>query len=365
VRDRWKRSALARAAHGWLGRAANRWLAGALRGAARSSIGGLLRRTNERGQPNINELWMVAKDIDILRSDVKNFGYEMARQLSEQGGLARKVPSEPPRAGLRSQATTQADLESEWAAYWCDRLKIRPIYNRKIWEFCYVLQALRERVPGFLTGGSRGIGFVCGQEPLPSLLAQLGHELVVTDLPLEDSIGRGWVETGQHLSRADLAFHASLVDRPTFDQRVSVRHMDMNHVEGDLDGQFDFCWSICALEHLGSIAQGLDFIENSARVLRPGGTAVHTTEFNYGDEDETIDDWPVVLFQRRHFEQIARRLEGQGLSVAPLDFDVGSAPMDRFVDVPPYPPQGQARHLKLAIDGFRCTCFGLIFSRPR
>jgi len=28
----------------------------------------------------------------------------------------------------------------------------------------------------------------------------------------------------------------------------------------DLTG-FDFCWSICALEHLGTIAQGLDFIK--------------------------------------------------------------------------------------------------------
>ena len=41
---------------------------------------------------------------------------------------------------------------------------------------------------------------------------------------------------------------------------VSLRHVDMNHVPADLAGRFDIVWSACALEHLGSIANGLRFM---------------------------------------------------------------------------------------------------------
>ena len=76
-----------------------------------------------------------------------------------------------------------------------------------------------------------------------------------------------------------------------------------------------------------------------------------------------------MLPQRRHFEALAERLRARGHTVAPLDFDVGSKPMDRFIDVPPFPGDGvlermgaagDCRHLKLAIDGFASTCFGII-----
>jgi len=84
-----------------------------------------------------------------------------------------------------------------------------------------------------------------------------------------------------------------------------------------------------------------------------------------------LDNWPTVLFQRQHFEEMARRLETKGYQVAPLDFDVGSNPMDRFIDMPPYVWDwrfGQAKtwatdgtpHLKLSVDGFLSTCFGII-----
>ncbi len=129
-------------------------------------------------------------------------------------------------------------------------------------------------------------------------------------------------------------------------------------------------WSICALEHVGSITKGLDFIENSLRTLRSGGIAVHTTEFNYMNDRQTIDDWPTVLFQKQHFRELAERLERQGHHVAPLDFDVGDKPLDKFIDLPPYahdwtPYQhdiwkGPSPQIKLSIDGFACTCFGII-----
>jgi SAM-dependent methyltransferase len=190
----------------------------------------------------------------------------------------------------------------------------------------------------------------------------------MTDLDPAQARGMGWMETGQHTTSIEMGFHANLVSREGFIDRVEIIYVDMNAIPDALKG-YDFCWSLCSLEHLGSIDRGLDFIENSLRTLRPGGVAVHTTEFNYLNDNETIDNWATVLFQQRHFESLSARLAAKGHWVAPLDFDIGDGPMDRFVDLPPYfhdlagkPAQwaAQGPHLKLMLDGFAATCFGLI-----
>jgi hypothetical protein len=136
---------------------------------------------------------------------------------------------------------------------------------------------------------------------------------------------------------------------------------------------YDFCWSVCALEHLGSIAAGLEFVRNSLATLRPGGLAVHTTEFNFLNDHQTIDNWPTVLFQQKHFEELTEKLEGEGHCVSELDFDYGNKPLDKFIDLPPYIhdwPESRRdiwgeghNHLKVGIDGFAVTCFGLIIRK--
>jgi hypothetical protein len=80
-----------------------------------------------------------------------------------------------------------------------------------------------------------------------------------------------------------------------------------------------------------------------------------------------------VLFQRRHFAQLAEELRKEGHELGELDFRVGDKPLDKFIDIPPFAhdwPQsvaprwgGSAAHLKISIDGFASTCFGLIISK--
>ena len=146
---------------------------------------------------------------------------------------------------------------------------------------------------------------------MPSYFADHGVFVTVTDLEPTEAAAQGWIDTSQHTSSRDAAYHAHLVSREHFDRYVSLRYVDMNAIPSDLR-DFDFCWSICALEHIGSIQKGLDFIENSLRTLRSGGVAVHTTEFNFLNDERTIDDWPTVLFQKQHFRLLAERLERQG-----------------------------------------------------
>jgi 2-polyprenyl-3-methyl-5-hydroxy-6-metoxy-1,4-benzoquinol methylase len=328
----------------------------------------LLRLITPEGHPNADPLWVTLRNLHSMQLNLKFFGYELARACAAQ--LPVREDLVPQHIGLASKPSTQADLESDWAAHWLAALKIPVVFHRKLWELAYVLQALYDNE--HLQPGTRGLGFGCGQEPLPSYLASLGIGITVTDLPPGDLRAVGWASTTQHTGSRDVAFKSHLVDRSTFDRLVDLRYVDMNAIPADLRN-YDFCWSVCALEHLGSIQKGLDFIENSLATLRPGGLSVHTTEFNFLNDDETVDNWITVLFQKRHFCDIRDRLQAEGHEVAPLDFNVGSKPLDRFIDMPPYEWSPYMMdtwgtdqpHLKVTIDGFPATCFGLIVRKRR
>ena len=331
-----------------------------------------LLQLSKGGQPNINELNLLLRDMKAMRLNIKNFGYELARDLRRDNLEMDEDLSFQP-VNLQSKATTQEDIESKWLKYWCQQLKIDPIYHRKIWELCYVPQAIYNHF-----GNKQeltGIGFGCGQEPLPSLFASMGWQITVTDLHPDKVKGLGWMETGQHTDMLEQAFFPDIVDKETFTNNVSLKYVDMNEIPEYLHDSYDFCWSICALEHLGSISNGQNFIENSLKVLKSGGMAVHTTEYNYTNEPETIDNWQTVIFQDRHFKDIYKKLTSQGHRVSALNFDVGSQPLDRFIDIPPYAigedwlsketwgDNNQGAHLKLSVDGYPCTCFGLIIQK--
>ncbi len=316
------------------------------------------------GHPN-------SREFDLLKFNIKNMGYSLARKLQEQ--LPAPGPTDPTPLGLTSRPARQSDMEAPWSRHWCAELAITPIYHRKIWELAFLLQSVYDA--GLLQrSGVRALGFGCGEEPIASYLASRGIDVTVTDLAPERVARLGWAETGQHTSSLDKAFHPTLVGREQFDRHVSLRYVDMNDIPRDLRG-YDLCWSICALEHLGTIRKGLDFVKNSVATLAPGGLSIHTTEFNYLSDDETIDDQPTVLFLRRHFEQLADELRRDGHFVAPLDFNVGDGVLDRFIDIPPYlcgegwmtrdqwESLGPAAHLKLSIGGFACTCFGMVVRR--
>jgi len=324
------------------------------------------------GNPNLNAVSDVLRHHHILTLNVKNMGYALARLVSNELPSC-PIPEGPTVVRLESKASLQADIESDWLRYWANQLGTKPIYHRKLWELCYVPQALFET--GCLQPGKIGLGFACGSEPLPSLFAKLGARVVVTDLAPDEAAGKGWIETGQHSSSLDDLKYGHICDEATFERNVSLRFLDMNNIPEDTHSQYDFCWSVCALEHLGSIEKGLDFIENSMSVLKPGGVAVHTTEYNFSSIDYTIDNWDTVLFQRKHFEQIAKRMEDRGYHIRTLNFSTGNGLLDQFIDIPPFDfhgldiknyinqPSVVTPHLKLSIDGIPSTCFGLIIEK--
>jgi radical SAM superfamily enzyme YgiQ (UPF0313 family)/2-polyprenyl-3-methyl-5-hydroxy-6-metoxy-1,4-benzoquinol methylase len=304
-----------------------------------------------------------ARDYELVIRNVKQLGNELGRRLARE--RLEKPVLRPAPAHLSSKLCTQADIESDWCGFWRREIKWPPVYHRLLWERAYVSEALY--AAGQLQLGRQGLGFGCGEEPLPSLFAKYGAAITATDLPPDDAHARGWVNSEQHASNLQKILQCEVCPDETALARIALRFVDMNAIPGDLDGKFDFCWSVHALEHLGSIAQGLAFIENSLRSLRPGGVAVHTTEFNL-ENGPTLDHGGTVLFQRAHLEALADRLASQGHQVAPFDFSTGDGALDGFFDLPPWRRSGlsfsdQNAHLKRSVEGYPCASAGIIIRK--
>ena len=296
--------------------------------------------------------------------NVKTVAYELARLRCEQRGVAAEGRGGPsPDTELPSLVCSSVDWSTPWLPYWAARCGVKPAMHRKLWEFAYIAQALRGS--GVLRPGARGLGFGCGKEPLASLFVAEGCAILATDLASAEAAAKGWSGGEQHAASLQNVWMPSLCSREEADARLTFRAVDMNAIPSDLDGAFDFCWSSCALEHLGSIEQGLAFIERSSRCLRPGGVGVHTTEFN-AEPGATIESGPTVLFQQRHFESLATRLAGQGVEMQPILPRVGDPFLDGYVDVPPYPSPSEVGttlsvlHLRLLIAAHRSTSIGIV-----
>ncbi len=235
----------------------------------------------------------------------------------------------------------------------CAAVGSEPHAHRKLWEFIYVKAAFEFH--GLLREGTRLLGFGVGREPLPSTFAARGAAVVATDAPEEMISEMGWQSTNQHASTLEELYRWDLVEREAFDRLVSFEPADMNAIPAHFR-DFDGCWSACALEHLGSIEKGLEFIENSLETLKPGGVAVHTTEFNLSSNDATFDRDNLAIYRRQDIERLIERLVAKGHKVAPLNLHPGTSPVDAHIDLPPY----ALPHLKLDVFGYVVTSIGII-----
>src|SRR5690606_31026467 len=106
--------------------------------------------------------------------------------------------------------------------------------------------------------------------------------------------------------------------------------------------------------------RGEQFVYNALACLKPGGIAVHTTEYNVGSNDTTVDYRSTVLYRRRDIARIAASHQAAGPRVAPPDLTTGHMPLDRIVDVPPYRLDP---HLKVEIKRYVCTSVGFVVEK--
>jgi hypothetical protein len=97
---------------------------------------------------------------------------------------------EPLFARLESQGATAAQCDDPAFLEWTRKLQgweepVPPIYayNRKLWEWAYIAEAVTQA--GLLEPGRRALGFGVGTEPLPAIFASYGLSVLATDQPLE------------------------------------------------------------------------------------------------------------------------------------------------------------------------------------
>lgn len=256
------------------------------------------------------------------------------------------------------QLCTEGQLTEPAYAAWCRALALAPNPHRKTWEFCFIAAALE--AAGLLRPGARALGFGVGTEPLPALFAQRGVDVVATDAPPCLVGTQGWASTGQHAEGLEALSRPAILPDERLRAAVSFRAVDMNAVPEDLVG-FDFCWSSCAFEHLGSIEHGLRFVERSLETLKPGGLAVHTTEFNVSSNDETLETPSLSVFRKQDIEALLDRLAAAGHRPRPLNLHPGHGEMDQHVDLPPF----ALPHLKLKLARYVTTSIGLVVEKAR
>jgi 2-polyprenyl-3-methyl-5-hydroxy-6-metoxy-1,4-benzoquinol methylase len=327
----------------------------------------LMLNREPTGEREISRLQRMTSMISLRRALIKKL--HLASPLIDDDALYKefRVPLfllAPPDGKLEwrltppnlidpvSQLCTYGQVASKEYAEICGELKVTPRPHRKQWEFTWITASLKKA--GLLKPGQRLIGFGCGREKLPAFFASCGAEVLATDAPPE-VVGASWARGQQYSQDAEALYKPALLEREKFDELVSFRHVDMNDIPSDLR-DFDACWSACALEHLGSIHHGLDFIRNSLDCLKPGGMAVHTTEFNLSSDEETFEHQRSSIFRKRDIVALLSQLNEEGHEALPLNLHPGEKLLDEFIDLPPYSPT----HLKVVLrKRFVCTSIGI------
>ena len=268
----------------------------------------------------------------------------------------------------RSRLCTAAELMSDTMQRYRDRLctgfvKMHdlPEHSRKEWEFEAITDVLDNF--GMLGSGKRGVGFAVGNEPLSAYYASKGCEILATDLAAKDDKSGLWTHTDQSaMSSAESLNMFGICDKDSFKRLVTYRDVDMNHIPGDIRG-YDFCWSSCAIEHIGGLEKSKAFLKNVLDVLKPGGISVHTTEINLDSNISTVTDGYSVIFRRCDIEEICRWMNENGHKMY-VDFRRGSDPMDMRLcgyrctseDYPDF-------MLNCNIDGYDSTSFIFIIQK--
>jgi SAM-dependent methyltransferase len=263
------------------------------------------------------------------------------------------------RVTRKSELCKARDWHTDWYSRWCSELNEPARYHRKQWEYVYIMQALWER--RCIEKGKRGLAFAVGSEPLPSIFANYGCEITATDIFPGEGVVKGWTSGDQLCFGVESLNKRGLCSQEILERQVKYQPVDMNRIPPDLR-DFDFNWSSCSFEHLGSLELGQNFLKNQLTTLKPGGWAVHTTEFNISSNHSTQEKGDTVIYRIRDIEAIAKELRNAGHHVEELDYSYGEEPEDFMVD---FSPHNERVHLKLQLNKFLVTSIGIIIQKKQ
>lgn len=284
----------------------------------------------------------------------------LQQALSERLDLTRLNGRQRPdgETALVSRVVGAQEILSSEYAQLAGLLGEVPRPHRKQWEFVSILRAgLAAEV---IAPGKSALGFGVGREPITSALAAAGVQVLATDQPV--STADHWMASEEHASELRALWQSSIVDRETFEALVRFLPVDMNHLPEGL-GRHDLLWSACVIEHLGSPAAGLSFLERSLELLKPGGVAVHTTELELTERRTTADYGHCAVYRLDDLLDLQEVVAARGYSMQLDSFVPMETAADRFI-APPLSLGSETYHLKLALYDSITTSVALIIRAP-
>ena len=267
-------------------------------------------------------------------------------------------PTEPTAQEVPAGIVRQSEVMRSDFLYWMTELKETPSFNRKKWEWFLGLQNAFAHFGGDFDG-KRAIGFGVGLEPIPDLLAKIGFEVLATDYR-EGQEAHLWADTEQ-LSATLLDLNSRSIASPElFSERVTYRDVDMNNIPDDLTGAFDFVFSFCSLGHIGGYHNGLNFVRESTRLLKPGGLAVHTTELDLSTRLDILESPALSLYRAEDLQSLVEDLVRDGFDLPEHSFTLGPGAAEQWVDREPW----SQIHLRLDVLGHDVVPFGIVVKKP-
>ncbi|TGB34412.1 hypothetical protein [Burkholderia thailandensis] len=316
------------------------------------------------GKAQVPEADFLAR-IEGLEETIRHLDGSIEARIEAFMRLRRFIPnfdildSDPARRFMASSTCTAADLLHPEYRRICASLGLQPRFHRKTWEWAFVVHKFEQA--GVLEPGRKGLTFGVGQERLPAYFASRGAAVVATDAPPEIGANAGWTTSAEHSSSLEQLRYPDVVSSDVFDRLVTHQFCDMTAIDPALTG-FDFTWSSCCFEHLGTLEAGMQFVIDSVeKTLKAGGVAAHTTELNLSSNTETLSSGPTVLYRKRDILELIERLRDLGHAVEPFVVAPDSHFLDFYVDMPPYASEP---HMKLRLAQYVSTSCGL-FIRKR
>jgi hypothetical protein len=298
--------------------------------------------------------------------DLVNLGSRFAALRTEVDQMRHSLVPEVPVATAETadsafmaySTCSAADIMRPRYAAICHMFNSVPRFHRKQWEWVFVIHHLAEA--GLLVPGTRGLGFGVGDEPLPAVFAAAGAHVTATDAPQDSEAAATWRAFGDLQGRLAHLAEMRIAPASVLRERVAYGPCDMNDIDSEFTG-YDFHWSSCSLEHLGSAQAGFDFVvEAVTRTLRPGGVGVHTTECQVLRDRPTFDDGVTVVYSQNDIAELITRLRSLGHEAHEFIVSPNQHPLDWHVDVPPYVVD---MHLKLRLSDQLSTSAGIVVRR--
>jgi ubiquinone/menaquinone biosynthesis C-methylase UbiE len=186
-------------------------------------------------------------------------------------------------------------FDPEFNSVVINELKEGPRFHRKQWEFAMIFLALKKL--GFLNEKMNGLSLGGGNERVLYAIAKHVKKLTVTDL-YENSTSWDCARTNDpdEFIRSSKPFDVD-------DSKIKALRMDMRNLDFE-DNTFDFCYSSCAIEHIGKYEDFVQHLNEVYRCLKDNGLYVFTTELQLGNV--TIEDPNNHIFSPQYLNKIFR-----------------------------------------------------------